>query len=195
MDFTETITLSLEAIKTNKLRSALTALGIIIGVAAIIVLISIGSGLQNYVSKQFEKLGSNSIFILPGKVQVGPRPGPPMSINKLSFNIVDKLQKEKSSNIDKVLPFIEISATASYRGNSKITRLVGTNNDYFAISGLEPQKSRIYSDTEDSAGKKIAIIGQTLAEDLYKSENPIGKKVSLSKKNYNVVGILKKRKS
>lgn len=193
MDFGETISLSLEAIKTNKLRSTLTALGIIIGVAAIILLISIGSGLQNYVSKQFEKLGSNSIFVLPGKVQFGPQGGPPQSINKLTFDIVTKLQKEKGTNIDKVLPFIEISATATYRDNSKITRLVGTNNDYFTISDLQTQEGRIYTDAEDSSSKKIAVIGQTLAKDLYKSESPIGKKISLSKKSYHVIGILKKQ--
>lgn len=193
MDSSETIRLSFEAIKTNKLRSALTALGIIIGVAAIILLISIGSGLQNYISKQFEKLGANSIFILPGKVQVGPRGGPPMSINKLTFDIVEKLQKGKSANIDKVLPFIEISITANYRDNSKITRLVGTNNDYFTISGLITQKGRIYSDNEDSSNKKVAVIGERIAKDIYKSDNPIGKKISLSKKRYTVIGVLAKQ--
>ena len=88
MDFLETLQTSIDSLKRNKLRSSLTALGIIIGISAIILLISIGSGLQQFVSGQFEKLGANSIFILPGKVQVGPRGGPPMSINKLTFKIL-----------------------------------------------------------------------------------------------------------
>ncbi|MDO8261572.1 MAG: ABC transporter permease, partial [Candidatus Magasanikbacteria bacterium] len=70
MQLTEIFKLALEAIRVNKLRSALTSFGIIIGVAAIILLVSIGSGLQNYVTDQFKKLGANSIFILPGKVQI-----------------------------------------------------------------------------------------------------------------------------
>jgi len=190
MDIFETFKLAEEAIYANKLRSALTALGIIIGVAAIILLISIGSGLQSYVSAQFAKLGSNSIFIIPGKVQFGPQGGPARSINKLTFDIVNKLEREKSSDIQTIIPLIEVSATASYKSSSKITTLTATKADYFTISDIRAQSGRVFSSADDKASRKVAVIGQTLAKDLYKTQDPIGQKISISKKPFLVIGVL-----
>src|SRR3989344_6553809 len=99
MDIFEITRSAFEALKINKLRSALTSLGIIIGVAAVILLISIGAGLRNYISGQFEKLGTNSIFVLPGKVTIGPQGGPPQTINKITFKIAEQLEREKGSAI------------------------------------------------------------------------------------------------
>jgi putative ABC transport system permease protein len=191
MDILETLKLSFEAIKLNKLRSVLTSLGIIIGVASIILLVSIGSGLSSYVSKQFEKLGTNSIFILPGKVEIGPRGGPPRSINKLTFSLVNKLEHEKGVNILEVMPVIQLSLTAENGKNSKITTLAGVNNNYFALSGLTTESGRIYTDGEDNSSKKVAVIGKTVANVLYKNTNPVGKKILLSKKSFTVIGVLK----
>src|SRR3989344_234075 len=99
MDFLAVLQTSVESLKRNKLRSILTALGIIIGILSIILLISIGSGLQKFVSSQFEKLGANTIFLVPGKVQVGPQGGPPQSINKLTFNIIQQIENNKGKYI------------------------------------------------------------------------------------------------
>ncbi len=190
MDLFEVFRLSQEAIFANKLRSALTALGIIIGVAAIILLISIGSGLQSYVSAQFAKLGSNSIFILPGKVQFGGRGGPPRSINKLTFEIVNRLERQKSQDIETILPVIEISATSSYRSNSKITTLAATKSDYFSISDIRTQNGRLFTEADDRANRKVAVIGQSIAKDLYKTQNPVGQTLLISKKPFHVIGVL-----
>ena len=107
MEILETINSAQEALRINKLRSFLTSLGIIIGVAAIILLISIGSGLQSYISAQFEKLGTNTIFILPGKVQFGPQGGPPRAVNKITFKLAEKLEKEKRG---KGIPLEEVAS-------------------------------------------------------------------------------------
>lgn len=190
MDVFEIFRLSQEAIFANKLRSALTALGIIIGTAAIILLVSIGSGLQSYVSAQFAKLGSNSIFILPGKVQFGGGGGPPRSINKLTFDIVSRLERQKSPDIETILPVIEISATASYRSNSKITTLAATKTDYFSISDIRTQSGRVFTEADDRSNRKVAVVGQSIAKDLYKTQNPIGQTLLISKKPFHVIGVL-----
>ena len=189
MQLTEIFKLALEAIRVNKLRSALTSFGIIIGVAAIILLVSIGSGLQNYVTDQFKKLGANSIFILPGKVEFGAGGGPAQSVNKLTFSLMNKLEKEKGPNIEKVLPFIEIFVTASNRNNTKVTRLVATYNDYFSISDIKTSEGRIFTGSEEKSSKKVAVIGKTIAKDLFKNQSPIGKQLSLSKKPFTVIGV------
>lgn len=190
MDIAETLSIALEAIRINKLRSVLTALGIIIGVASIILLISIGAGLQNYVSGQFEKLGSNSIFILPGKVQISAQGGPPRSVNKLTFNLVDKLKREKGPYITEVSPFIEITVTASHKNQSKITTFFGGPSTFFSNYGFKAKEGRLFSDSDDRAARKVAVIGQTIAKEFYKGENPLGKQISISKKNFTVIGIL-----
>lgn len=190
MDVSEILSTSLESIRINKLRSVLTALGIIIGVAAIILLISIGAGLQNFVSGQFEKLGANSIFILPGKVQVGPQGGPPQSINKLTFEIVDRLRNEKGPFINEISPLIEINVTASYRGKSEITLMDGVEEFYFTKQDIKAKQGRVINDRDDKSARKVAVIGQTLAEKLFQNQNPVGQKISLSNKPFTVIGVL-----
>lgn len=190
MDFVETLQTSIDSLKRNTLRSGLTALGIIIGISAIILLISIGSGLQQFVSGQFEKLGANSIFILPGKVQVGPRGGPPMSINKLTFKVVDRLNSEKGAFIKEISPLIQLNVTASFRSKSKITIMVGVENFYFTRADIKAKSGRVFSQKDNKSARKIAVIGQTLAKDLFQSQNPIGQKISISNKPFTVIGVL-----
>ncbi|KKS03272.1 hypothetical protein A2W45_00195 [Candidatus Curtissbacteria bacterium RIFCSPHIGHO2_12_41_11] len=190
MEILETINSAQEALRINKLRSFLTSLGIIIGVAAIILLISIGSGLQSYISAQFEKLGTNTIFILPGKVQFGPQGGPPRAVNKITFKLAEKLEKEKSEAIIDIAPFIEINITATYRNKSKVTTLAGTRSTYFSIFDIKTESGRPFSEKDNQTSRKVAVIGKTLASDLYSAQDPIGQTISLSKKSFTVIGVL-----
>lgn len=190
MDILEVFGSAIVSLRINKLRSALTALGIIIGVAAIILLISIGSGLQNYISGEFEKLGTNSIFILPGKVQVGPQGGPPQSINKLTFKTVEALERGKGSFISEILPQIEQNVTASFKNKTEITLLVGTNEAYFKLSDIGASQGRVFTKQDNQAAKKVSIIGASLAKKLYEAQNPIGQKISISKKPFTVIGVM-----
>lgn len=190
MDILETIRLALEAIRINKLRSILTALGIIIGVASIVLLISIGTGLSNYVSGQFAKLGANAIFILPGKVKVRPQGGPPRAINKITFDIADRLNREKGPYITEISPFLQLDVTATYKGRSKITTLAGAKSTYFTSSGIVAKTGRVYTERDDAAARKVVVIGKTIAFDLFKNEGPVGKVIMLSKKPFSVIGVL-----
>lgn len=190
MNPVELFIMSFEAIKTNKLRSLLTALGVIIGVASIILLISISAGLQGYITGQFEKLGANSLFIIPGKLEGSFGGGPPRSVNKLTFNLVEKLEREKSSAIVEVSPFIQIAVTARFKNESKVSTLAGVKDSYFADSDIRAQKGRVFSERENDSARRVAVIGTTLARDLYKADNPIEKKISISNKSFTVIGVL-----
>jgi len=189
----EIITSALEAIKINKLRSTLTALGVIIGVAAIILLISISAGLQNYISAEFEKLGTNSLFIIPGKLEGSFGGGPPRSVNKLTFRIVDRLEREKNPAIVDVSPFIEIAVTARFRNESKVTTMAGAKETYFEEAQVKTNKGRLFTASENKTARRVTVIGPTLAKDLYKGANPIDKDISISGKNFRVIGILEAR--
>lgn len=186
----EILTSALEAIKTNKLRSTLTALGVIIGVAAIILLISISAGLRNFISDQFEKLGTNSIFIMPGKLEGSFGGGPPRSVNKLTFRIIDRLEREKDPSITEVSPFIEIAITARYKNESKVTTLEGLKETYFKQSQIKATEGRLFSSNENKTSRRVAVLGPSLAKNLYKGTGPIDKDISLSGKNFKVIGII-----
>src|SRR3990167_1561815 len=188
MDLQETLTAALEAIKINKLRSTLTALGVIIGVAAIILLSSISAGLQNYISSEFEKLGTNSLFIIPGKLEGSFGGGPPRTVNKLTFQIVERLDRAKSADIVDVSPYIEIAVTARFRNESKVTTLAGVPANYFADQDVKTTKGRVFTKSENGASKRVAVIGPDLAADLYGANDPIEKTISLSGKSYTVIG-------
>lgn len=193
MDFLEVLQTAAESLKRNKLRSILTALGIIIGISSIILLISIGSGLQKFVSGQFEKLGANTIFLVPGKVQVGPQGGPPRSINKLTFAIVKQIENNKGTNITDVSPFIQTNVTTAFGSNSKISTLEGTKSDYFRQFEIFVENGRVFTDSDNKAARKVAVIGLTLAKDLYNTQNPVGQNISISGKNFKVIGVLAKQ--
>lgn len=191
----EIITSAVEAIKINKLRSTLTALGVIIGVAAIILLISISAGLQNYISAEFEKLGTNSLFIIPGKLEGSFGGGPPRSVNKLTFRLVERLEREKNPAIVDVSPFVEIAVTARYRNESKVTTIAGSKESYFAQAQVKAKEGRLFTASENKTARRVTVIGSTIAKDLYKGANPIDKDISISGKNFRVIGILEARGS
>src|SRR3989344_8485913 len=189
MNPVELLSVSIEAIKTNKLRSVLTALGVIIGVASIILLISISAGLQGFISSQFEKLGANSLFIIPGKLE-GSFGGPPRTVNKLTFSLVERLEREKSPAIVDVSPFIEIAVTARFKNETKVTTLDGVKKSYFVYSDIRAEKGRVFSEGENEVAKRVAVVGTSLARDLYKANNPIDKTISISNKSFVVIGVL-----
>ena len=193
MDLKETLQSAFEAIKVNKLRSALTALGVIIGVASIILLISISAGLQGFISKQFEKLGANSLFIIPGKFEGSFGGGPPRTVNKLTFQLVEKLERSPNSAITDVSPIIEISATAKYQNESKVSTLEGIRPSYFKEFDIKTSAGRVYTQSEEQNGSRVAVIGQTLAKELFKTNNPVGKNISISNKSFKVIGVAQKQ--
>ncbi|MEN9407520.1 MAG: hypothetical protein RLZZ455_736, partial [Candidatus Parcubacteria bacterium] len=194
MNIFESFRLSLIAIRANKLRSGLTALGIIIGVAAIIMLVSIGSGLSQYVSAQFESVGTNTLFVAPGKLEFSGG-GPPRSVNKLTFTIVKSLQNAVGGPITEVSPYIEIAVTASYRNKSLVTTLAGAEGNYFSLFSFKIDKGRVFTRLDDKRGRKVAVIGSTVAKKLYPGQTPIGKKIYLSKKSFTVIGVLESQGS
>ena len=194
MNLFESFRLSLIAIRANKLRSGLTALGIIIGVAAIIMLVSIGSGLSQYVSAQFESVGTNTLFVAPGKLEFSGG-GPPRSVNKLTFTIVKSLQNAVGGPITEVSPYIEIAVTASYRNKSLVTTLAGAEGNYFSLFSFKIDKGRVFTRLDDKRGRKVAVIGSTVAKKLYPGQTPIGKKIYLSKKSFTVIGVLESQGS
>lgn len=194
MNLAEYIKLAFNALRTNKVRSLLTMLGIIIGVASVILLVSIGTGLQNYVTEQFASLGSNTIMVMAGSVDVsqGPR-GAMMSTSKFELSDVSDLERG-SDSIKQVSPMVQGFGTFSYEGNTSSTEVWGTWENYFDIAKFEPEFGRIITQNDVERTRRVIVLGHKPAVDLFGEEvNPVGKNLSLNDIQFEIVGVMKSK--
>lgn len=193
MEIQELFKLSYRSLIANKLRSFLTTLGIIIGVFAIIMLVSVGTGLQAYITNQIQGFGSNLIFIIPGSGTGSRTPGGAV-LNKLlaqdATNIETKLR-----NYAQVAPVVQQVSTVKYKSKSeKSTSILGTTANYTeTVKNATVERGISFNKGQAQSGAPVAIIGSTLQNDLFVDTDPIGKRIFIGNNVYTVIGILKKR--
>jgi len=189
----ETLKLAVLTLKANKMRSSLTMLGVIIGVTSVILLISIGSGLKVYITSQFESIGANIIYIMPGQFDLGGESGgiqgAGMAASKLTI-AQGKQLKQRSISIKRVMAYTENNATVSYKGKSQITQAAGVTYEYTDIRDQYPEIGSFFTLAQQEAAKKVVILGKTVAEKLFGENNPVGKKVTISENKFTVLGVL-----
>ncbi len=186
--------LSIKAILANRMRSALTILGVVIGVTSVILLISVVSGLNSYITKQIQGLGSNLMFVIPGKVGGARSPGG-VQVNRLTLqdaiNLKNKLvgQAEVSAVVQKV-------ATIKYLNKvDKNVTLVGVQANYPKLISVEFEKGRGFNASEENAGQRLAVIGITVEKKLFGNGSALGHKISVANVKYEVIGVLAARGS
>jgi len=197
MDVFEIFKIAYVALKVNKTRSFLTMLGIIVGVAAVILLVAIGSGLKNYVTGQLESLGADLVMVVPGHMELGGEgggmQGSGMAASKLTLDLADQL-KRRGETIDAVMPYTENNATMKYRSKTHITQAAGVSSDYPKIRGQEVVKGRFFTASAEKSSKKEVVLGKTVVEELFgEDENPIGKRIKISDQSFLVVGVLEEK--
>jgi putative ABC transport system permease protein len=194
MDILEYIKLSFIALKTNKIRSLLTMLGIIIGVSSVILLVSIGTGLQNYVTEQFASLGSNTIMVMAGEVDMsqGPR-GAMMSTSK--FEVSDATDLERGSDAIKYAsPMIQGFGTFTHEGKTSSTEVWGVWENYFAIGKYEAEYGHIITQNDVERSRRVIVLGNKPAVDLFgEGVNPVGKRLTLNDVQFEIAGVLKSK--
>ncbi|MDI7863224.1 ABC transporter permease [Rhizobiaceae bacterium n13] len=182
----ETVRLAFRAISRNLLRSFLTVLGIVIGVGAVIAMVTIGNGTTAQVTSELSKLGTNMLFVRPG--QFGPGRA---STEAKSFNIRDvEAIGEQVSGLRAVAPVNRGNAMAIFGGQNWSTSVVGTNNDYLVAQDWALASGRNFLASEESGGQAACILGETLRRELFGSANPEGQKIRVGKISCAVVGVL-----
>jgi putative ABC transport system permease protein len=193
MDSVELFRSAVLAIKTNKTRSFLTTLGIIIGVASVILLVAIGSGLQAYVTKEFEALGSNRIMVMPGKVKFGSAP-PGFGVEaKFDFENVEDIER-LGGPIDGALGIVVRAATVKYQNKSADGWVAGVNEDYLELGNMKLAIGKFISRDMISRSQMVGVIGDTIREKLFRlGEEPIGKEIGVPGGRIKVVGVLQKK--
>jgi putative ABC transport system permease protein len=193
MNWLEYIKLALVSLRTNKIRSLLTMLGIIIGVASVILLVSIGTGLQELVTSQFASLGSNSVYLMPGKVDL--RTGPPTT-NASKFEVGDVSDLVRGSEaIEDVTPAIAQTGIISHKGKTVSVELMGVWENYFAIQNFAVSSGDIITQSDVERSRKVIVLGSKPAAELFGDSDPIGSSVTISDVRYQVVGVLESKGS
>lgn len=194
MNTLEYIRLALRALRTNKIRSMLTMLGIIIGVASVILLVSIGMGLQNFVTEQFTALGSNTLWVMPGEVDLsqGPRS---MAMATSKFELSDVADLERGSQyVKQATPMVQGFGKFTYKGETVSTEVWGVWENYFAITNFEPEFGRIITQNDVERSRRVIVLGHKPAKDLFgEGVNPVGKVLPLHEVQFEVVGVLKSK--
>ena len=186
--FRETLLLALRAIRRNALRSILTALGIIIGVAAVTALVTIGNGTTQSVVSGVSKLGSNLLSVRPG--EPGGRPGGARSTAK-PFKVADVAAiADQVPNVAAAAPVAAGSTTAIAGNENWSTSVTGTDNAYFAAGQWTLAGGRFFTDTELRSGSAVCVIGETVRRHLFGRADPLGETIRLQRIPCQVVGLL-----
>ena len=189
MTYGDCIMAALGAIQANVLRSVLTALGIIIGVAAVIVMISVGAGAQKQVDDVIKKLGSNLVIVVPGTTTSGGARGARGSRRTLTEDDAIAIQNE--------VPTVKVSAP-TVRGSGQIifgnqnwsTVIRGVTPDYGQAREWEIADGRWFSNDEVRSAAKVALIGETVSESLFGNDNPVGQIIRIKRVPFTVIGTL-----
>lgn len=190
IEFEETINLAIKSIWRNKARSSLTMLGIIIGVSAVILLISVGQGLQNYITGQFENLGTNLIYVLPGQGFEGFGQGPPnFAGSKLTLNHVEKISKLGGS-VKTAAADNEIPSRVKYKGESKVSTVAGVSSEWNQMMNIEIRDGRNLRSSDVELSRNVAVMGQTIIEELFGKADPLGKEITIGNEKFTVIGII-----
>jgi putative ABC transport system permease protein len=182
----ETVKLALQAILRNALRSSLTVLGIVIGVGAVIAMVTIGNGTTARVASDLAKLGSNLLSVRPG--QFGPGRA---SAEAKPFNVRDlEALKAQLRGVRAVAPTSQKAATVVYGSQNRSTPVTGTENGYFITHDWRLTAGRQLLEGEIRSGRAACIIGDTVREKLFGREAPIGRNIRVDKISCEVIGLL-----
>ncbi len=190
MDVIEIIKVSRESLMSNKVRSFLTMLGVIIGVAAVILLVSIGEGARKYIRKELGELGSNILVIVPGKTakEGGMHMGT-SAVRKLTYEDSIIIEK-RARSIHSLSPIVVGTSWIKYSGKSRDTYVVGVNEDYFDMRNLKIETGRTIDSSDVDGKRRVCVLGRTVKKEVFGEGNPLGAPVTVGDAKYRVVGVM-----
>ncbi len=189
---------ALKALRANKGRTILTMLGIVIGISTVVLVLSAGAGFRSLIDSEVATLGTNTLFV---QTRVPPTTknraanssgGPQDAFNGItisSFKQRDLDGIKKLQNVVGAYGIITGQAAASYRGNKKTAIYYGAGAERFEIDKTELESGRFYTEAEDNSGAQVVILGNKIAKDLFKQDDPVGKLLRVGTLNFQVIGV------
>ncbi len=186
--FSETFLLALRAIRRNVMRSALTVLGIVIGVAAVITMVTLGGGATAKVAEDIGKLGSNMLQVRPGQGLHGPG-GARASSAPLEVADAVALARE-IPDLEAVAPASSSTMQAIRGSANRSTSVTGTTDGFIAVRDWPLKAGRMFNAGEQSAGKAVCVLGATVRNELFGAQDPLGETIRLNRISFRVIGVL-----
>ena len=189
--YKESFLMAWASLVANKLRSLLTMLGIIIGVAAVIALVSIGNGVKQDIENSISSLGSNLLVVLPGAPRTpGARPsqGSMKSLKISDYEAIAKLEGVKAAS-----PMTNGSYVVIYQNKNWTTSVAGVNSNFQDVNNWTMTSGRFFSDKNVQNRERVAVVGETVVKNLFTDEDPVGKEIRVKNIPFRVIGVLKSK--
>lgn len=179
----------------NKGRTLLTSLGILIGVASVVLLTAFGLGLRVFVEQQFDDLGKNVLRVLPGQVfSGGSFRGGSSGISSIRFKEEDIIQISRLRNITGIAPVFTKTISINYEGEEEYYDLYATSEDVFSILNIKTEVGRVFTSQDNAKRSKVVVIGADIAEEIYGSpRRALGKKIKVDNQQFSIIGVAEKK--
>ncbi|MFB2839435.1 ABC transporter permease [Floridanema evergladense] len=191
MDIVESVKMATTTLVANKLRSTLTMLGIIIGNASVIAMVGIGQGAQKLASEQFESLGPNVLFIIPGNQNAQRNRDIPKTLVLEDANAIAR----QVPSVTEVAPQIQSRQQVVYSNKNTNTQIIGVTPEFLPVRSFDLARGRFFSNQDLKSNNQVAILGSDVVGKLFGSQNPIGEKIRIRNLSFLVVGVMEQKGS
>lgn len=190
MDIVESGKMATKTLASNRLRSALTMLGIIIGNASVIAMVGIGQGAQKFVSGQFESLGTNVLFVVPGN-----RDAQRTTVDLPKTLVLEDAEAIATQvpTVDKVAPQLHSRELVTYRNKNTYSLIVGTTPDYTSVRNFDADRGRFFNQLDLKRNKQVVALGSDLAKRLFSNQDPIGQQIRIKNVSFLVIGVMESK--
>jgi putative ABC transport system permease protein len=190
MDIVESLKMAVSTLTANKVRSGLTMLGIIIGNASVVAMIGIGQGAQKMADEQFQNLGPDTIFILPGSRQTR---GTTFTLPKTLVLEDAKAIAEQVPSVAEVAPEINNRFLVSYRARNMTTQVTGTTPEYPSVRNSNVARGRFLTELDMMRNRRVAVLGSAVVEQLFPQQDPIGQSIRIRDLSFEVIGVIEEK--
>lgn len=190
----ESLSMSVASLVSTKLRSFLTMLGIIIGVASVIMMIALGQGASLQVTEHIKSMGANLLTVFPGSSRQGRVHMGMGSTISLTANDAEAIENNCYS-VTQVSPSYSGRAQVVYKNKNTYTSIEGTTPEYTEVCNSPVETGSFFTDRDDKLMRKVAVLGKTVVKDLFEGENPIGEYIKINRVNFQVIGVMKSKGS
>ncbi|MBN1494619.1 ABC transporter permease [Candidatus Peregrinibacteria bacterium] len=193
MNILLTISLAIKGLLANKIRAFLTILGIIIGVAGIIMIVSVGNGAESLIVNQIKSVGSNLIGILPGGREEGEAPAAAYGIVITTLKSEDIKALKEIPHVVGVAGYTKSVLPIFYKNKKAESTVTGTSADYPAVEDAAIDGGRFFNDIDDNSISKVAVLGSQIKYDLFGDMNPVGENIKIKNETFKVIGYMQER--
>ncbi|MDO8585537.1 MAG: ABC transporter permease [Armatimonadota bacterium] len=189
MNLRESVEVAIEGLAANKMRAALTMLGVVIGVGAVIAMLAIARGAQEQTMQRIQQMGTNVLIVLSGQSRRGAVMGGFGSVQSLTLEDAEAIP-ERSQWVVKAVPEVRQNEQVKYGNRNTNTTIFGTTPDYPSVRDYKVREGKFFSRQDVRGNRKVAVIGPTAAQNLFDKSSPVGKWVRIKGSRFRVIGLM-----